>query len=260
MAFLRRRCPNDEIVGADIKTGQDITEVATRRTIAAWSPDVCVNLAGLSGEAACRARPELANYTNNLAAGALRAELPRSCLFVQASSASVLGRRGEYSTPYAQSKRDAELELLQWPRTLVLRFGTLCGVSPSMRWDLPAHRMIKDAVTTGVITLGRPNRKRPWLMLAQLLHALHSLIEQERGGMGIQDWTHPLPLCSYNATLGETAAQIMAITHARVEEPAVDDGDDRDYTLPVICPPRHRSLGWAEIAALARSTFTKEVT
>jgi nucleoside-diphosphate-sugar epimerase len=64
---------------------------------------------------------------------------------------------------YAQSKLNAEAALLRQGRALILRLGTLHGVSARMRFDLVVNAMTRSAVTTGRVHLYGGDQRRPLL-------------------------------------------------------------------------------------------------
>lgn len=135
-------------------------------------PAVAVaHLAGFSNDPTAEACPWLNSEVNRIgtelvAEAAWSAGCPRVVL---ASSCSVYygSARGDEpldedtpchpTAPYSASKRAAEA----WLRSacgagregIALRFGTLCGASHRMRFDLVVQRMVADARGSGVVTV-----------------------------------------------------------------------------------------------------------
>ena len=127
-----------------------------------------VHLAAIVGDPACRAEPELARSINldgsiKLYEAASRGGVKR---FVFASTCSNYGRSDDPSvlvqedsplrpvSLYAETKVAVEQFLLGQPRSalcvpVVLRFSTVYGVSPRMRFDLTVNEFARD------VALGR---------------------------------------------------------------------------------------------------------
>ncbi|MDQ6689199.1 MAG: NAD-dependent epimerase/dehydratase family protein [Gemmatimonadota bacterium] len=130
--------------------------------------DAVVHLAAIVGDPACRAEPELARSVNldgsiKLYEAASRSGVKR---FVFASTCSNYGRAADPSvliredsplrpvSLYAETKVAVEQFLLGQPRSaacipVVLRFSTVYGVSPRMRFDLTVNEFARD------VALGR---------------------------------------------------------------------------------------------------------
>lgn len=87
-------------------------------------------------------------------------------------------------SPYAESKLNAEFFLeeageksgLQF---VILRFGTVCGVSPGMRFHTAINKFCWQAVTGQPITVWKTalHQKRPYLALGDAVNALLFLIQ-----------------------------------------------------------------------------------
>ncbi|MPZ48318.1 MAG: NAD-dependent epimerase/dehydratase family protein [Dehalococcoidia bacterium] len=161
MAPLAEVLPRIEVVHADIRDARD-----------EWFTgiDGIVHLAGLSNDPTANFDPE-ANWQMNavataeIAAACLRAGVQR---FVFGSSCSLYDGLPDGATydedapiaprgPYAESKRYAEESLLQMAADgfcpVILRQGTVYGVSPRMRLDLVVNTFVKDALTQGRLLL-----------------------------------------------------------------------------------------------------------
>jgi nucleoside-diphosphate-sugar epimerase len=133
--------------------------------------DAVVHLAGIVRDPACAAEPDLAGQVNLDAVSTVR-ELAGDAgvaRFVFASTCSVYGHCAEpagESSPlrplslYARSKADAEARLLT-PGTdgmtvTVLRFATVYGLAPRMRFDLVVNAFVAQALTAGRIQVFTP--------------------------------------------------------------------------------------------------------
>ncbi len=61
-----------------------------------------------------------------------------------------------------------------------LRFGTVVGSSPNMRWELLLNKMVKDSITNGILNLGNPCAARPVLFIKDLCRAIKKIIDNDR--------------------------------------------------------------------------------
>lgn len=127
--------------------------------------DAVIHLAGFSNDPTANAEPELnwavnAHGSGILSAAAAMAGVKR---FVYASTHSIYGMPDKIATeesmgaargPYPDSKRDAEEQIaMAMAEPVILRLGTLHGISPRMRYDLMVNTFIKQALTLGAIQL-----------------------------------------------------------------------------------------------------------
>lgn len=151
--------------------------------------DAIVHLAGISNDPSCELHPDLTTKmnviaSNNLIAWACKNKIRK---FIFASSASVYGigniPSAENSilrpqSDYATSKIDVE-NFLSFRRLhgeldpVILRFGTLFGYSPKMRFDLAINLMTKSAYTEGAIKVfGSGDQFRPFLHVSDAARAI----------------------------------------------------------------------------------------
>jgi nucleoside-diphosphate-sugar epimerase len=148
-----------------------------------------VHLAAIVGDKACAQDEELAVQTNwtatvALARAAASRGIPR---FVFASTCSVYGEgRDELLTEdspvrplslYAGTRRHAELGLLELAEAhgfepVILRFGTVYGLSPRMRFDLVVNLLTRQAVRTGAISIFGGGQWRPFVHVADIARSL----------------------------------------------------------------------------------------
>lgn len=134
-----------------------------------------VNLAGLSNDPTAEFNPELNKELNTDAAielatsardaGVRRYVLASTCSIYDVGTATeaedVLSYEDDMlpwpKAPYSRSKFAAERGILALAGSTfcptILRKGTICGVSPRMRYDLVVNTLVKDAILTGVINL-----------------------------------------------------------------------------------------------------------
>lgn len=138
-AFLRR---GDVVLGADKKTGQDVTKPETASLLVGWEPDVVVHLAATCSTPASLERP-MESFTDTVLSAVTMLEAVRvagrQTPFLLTSS--VKARDG--MTPYGASKVMAETWAMEYARSyglpvVINRPGTIYGPgqegSPESGW------------------------------------------------------------------------------------------------------------------------------
>lgn len=209
---LLARHPEHDILPLD-SLNSPIEDIRTfdRSTIdRKWEPDVIFNFAGLSGVAAC-ADHESEAFEINADGPARLAIMFPGARFVQASTATLYS---PIPSVYRDSKQQAEANLIDCASDregpiYLCRFGTVFGSTwtKKIRWDLPLHKMVKDAVETGIVTVSSGLSTRPWLSIRRLVDVVLSL------GLGDGSILEPLTLdfAEYNLTFDEIAARILTV-------------------------------------------------
>ena len=177
--------------------------------------EAVVHLAALVGDPACARRPDLARRTNQEASLRLFEQSHRRGIhrFLFASTCSNYGRMSnptEHLTEesplqpislYAKTKVAVEQALLgsgtsNGTSVTVLRFATLYGLSPRMRFDLTVNILTNHAVNRGVITVFGGSQQRPNIhiddvaeLYVQLLEFPDALVAGETFNAGYQNHT-----------------------------------------------------------------------
>ncbi|MBI4363806.1 MAG: SDR family oxidoreductase [Candidatus Latescibacteria bacterium] len=151
--------------------------------------DTVIHLAAIVGDAACALDEEAAVQTNWTAtiAFARRAKAGGVRRFVFASTCSVYGEgRDETLTEespakplslYAETRWHAErgiLELLDGGafEPVILRFGTIYGLSPRMRFDLVVNFLAQKAVREGTVSIFGGGQWRPFIHVADIARGI----------------------------------------------------------------------------------------
>lgn len=166
-----RRHPNFELMRGDVRDIKSVVQAMA-------GCQAVVHLAAIVGDPACEVDRKLSIEINRAATRMLidvarGHEIGR---FVFASTCSVYGASDflmdEHSqlTPlstYAHTKADSEQLLLAAKSAsfhpIILRLGTLFGVSPRPRFDLVVNLLTARAATLGKITIFNGNQWRPFL-------------------------------------------------------------------------------------------------
>jgi nucleoside-diphosphate-sugar epimerase len=174
--------PGFELVRGDIRSRADLD----RATVEAWA---VVHLAGLVGDPACALDPAYTVAVNQDSSGPI-AEACRAAgveRFLFASTCSVYGAAGDdwldeeaRTAPvslYAETNLQAE-DLLRAgfaggdTALSILRFATIHGVSPRMRFDLVVNLLTARALARGAIEVHGGEQWRPQVHVHDVARAL----------------------------------------------------------------------------------------
>ena len=208
-------------------------DVADEDRLKYWLGKSCavIWLAAIVGDAACNINPQRAIATNVNAVQFLADNFSGPIIFT--STASVYGISEERSTElsplnpqslYAETKVQAE-EILSTKHALVLRLGTLHGISSRMRFDLVVNVMARDAVMKDCITVFGGNQSRPLLSVLTAANYIRSWV-QGSWEPGIYNFA------TENVTIDQIAATVQnQVFGSRVERLGSDYEDKRDYSM-----------------------------
>jgi nucleoside-diphosphate-sugar epimerase len=168
---------------------------ANARAVALKDVDAVVHLAAIVGDPACAREPELAREVNleatkKLVDDATRAGVDR---FVFASTCSNYGKRdnGSLATEedelkpvslYAETKVAAELDILgrngAGPRvSTCLRFATVYGTSPRMRFDLTVNEFTREVALGRELVVFGEQFWRPYVHVRDVAEAVAMTLE-----------------------------------------------------------------------------------
>jgi nucleoside-diphosphate-sugar epimerase len=179
----------------------DVRDTAIRATALQGVAEV-VHLAAIVGDPACARDPDAATAVNLEASRALVGEAldAGASRFVFASTCSNYGKLEDpeaYATEdwdlrpvslYAETKVAAELDILAWSSeraaTTCLRFATVYGPSPRMRFDLTVNEFARDAVRTGELVVYGEQFWRPYVHVRDAARAVVTVLEADRETVG----------------------------------------------------------------------------
>jgi nucleoside-diphosphate-sugar epimerase len=156
--------------------------------------ETVIHLAAIVGDKACAQDEELAVQTNWTATVALARHAVAAGVrrFVFASTCSVYGEgRDEIldeESPtkplslYAETRWHAERGILELPRgegfeAVLLRFGTVYGLSPRMRFDLGVNFLAQQAVREGRVSIFGGSQWRPFVHVTDIARGLVMAID-----------------------------------------------------------------------------------
>lgn len=161
--------------------------------------DVVIQMAAITdaaGSFKIREQVEHNNYNSTVKVAEACSET--GCRMIHLSSTSVYGTQKEIvdencrpeelcpQSPYAETKLKEEQFLQQLGLTgklrfVTFRFGTICGISPGMRFHTAVNKFCWQAVMGQPITVWRTalHQKRPYLDLNDAIEAIKFVIERD---------------------------------------------------------------------------------
>ena len=198
---------------------------------AAW-PDAVIHLAGYS-MAECEKDLDLTINNNILLTAHLCREFPEA-RFIFASTCSVYGvvPRGTKATtetipnpkgPYAESKLDGEGYVRLHPKGVVLRLGTVMGLSSIMRFDTLINQAALVTYKGEKFSIYDPDSWRPFLALSHAIHAFEIAAEGVPPGV--------YNVASTNIQK-RRIGELVKSAGGKVEEKG--GGDVRDYAVELL--------------------------
>ena len=211
--------------------------------------DAVVDLAGISNDPACDLNPQLTRQVN-LEGGLHTARTAREAgvkRLVFASSCSVYGAGGEEEvsekTPhnpvslYAQCKSEMERHLMELHgrdgnkmEIVRLRFATVFGYSPKMRFDLAVNIMTRHAYINRRINVeGGGKQWRPFVHVADIAQSVATMLEAP--GEKVDGEVFNIGTSDNNLRIQTLAYRIRDRVHETEVIMLADDADCRSYCV-----------------------------
>jgi nucleoside-diphosphate-sugar epimerase len=219
----------------------DITDKALVQTVAAEFDSV-VHLAAIAGYPACDKDPDKAWKTN---VGGTENIRSAGKPLVFASALSSYGEQAmleiDETVPlnpksvYARTKSDAE-GLVQRESAVILRFASVFGVSPRMRWDLLVNDFVHRAVKTGKIELYEEHVRRDFLHVGDAAKSILFALKHFAGMAG-----DVFNVTGVNVTKRELASIIASFLKVEILPTAGADQEKRNF---IFSSKKIRSLGF----------------
>lgn len=208
--------------------------------------DQIVHLAAVVGYPACDANPQEAEETNVEATRQLCALADgRRVLLASTGSCygSVQGLCTEDTplsplTRYGRTKREAELAVAT-VGGVILRFATLYGPSPRMRWDLLPNAFCLTAVREVVLRVFEGHARRTFLHVEDAAALITQLLWCPCTGI------YNVGTPTGNRTKGEVANLVSQETGCQLIESDGHDPDERDYHVSYDKVAQAVGLEWA---------------
>ena len=211
--------------------------------------DCIVHLAAIVGDPACGQQPALARKVNQDASLQLveSSRLHGIERFIFASTCSNYGRiadPSQYVTEesdlrpvslYAETKVAVEEALLQTPSgknttATILRFATLFGLSPRMRFDLTVNEFTMELVTKRILVVYGEQFWRPYVHVRDAARAIALVLTASTKQVGGQ--VYNVGDTGENYQKGQLVELIRTKIDGEVEIEHVDKAEDpRDYRV-----------------------------
>lgn len=209
--------------------------------------DAVVHLAAIVGEPACMYKTEMAKKINiegtvNLVDQAAQQRTP----LIFASTCSVYGAADyvlfEDSAlnplgPYARTRLEAE-EYATGNDAIALRFGTLFGWSPRMRFDLVINAWAAKAARLEAITVEGGKQWRPFCQVENAAEAIVCLLRESKRDAGVYGKVYNC--AAVNVQIGELANQFRIQSGCKVDV----NGKIQDMRNYRVNNERLIALGW----------------
>lgn len=157
--------------------------------------DVLIPLAAIVGAGVCDRDPWAAKDINLEAIKLLNRIRSSQQLVILPNTNSGYGTKSgdaycteesplEPITLYGQTKVQAEMEILNSPRSITLRLATVFGMSPRMRLDLLVNHFVYAAVTDGTICIFEKEFKRNYIHVRDVADCFLHCIENADSMIG----------------------------------------------------------------------------
>lgn len=190
--------------------------------------DAVIHLASLSNNAMCELNPVLEHQINREAFKAVVYAAKTSGVkrFIYASSVAAYGSSDEPMTEdaplhpttlYGAGKAFCESTLFMHNSekfaAVAVRSASVCGYSPNMRFDVTVNKMVRDAMTKGVITVNGGEQQRSHVHIDDVCDFYRVLLTAQPGYISGQAFN----LVAENDTVGNTAWMVGKICKLGVD-------------------------------------------
>ena len=204
--------------------------------------DVVMDLAALSNDPVGALEPEKTYQINHLG----RARVAKLCKeigvkqYILASSASVYGQQKDTAnedstvnpiTDYSKANRKAEEDVLKLNDenfcVTVLRFSSVYGSSPRMRFDISVNSMVLELFRSQKIIVRGKNNSRPFIHIKDVVRAYQNVIEAAKNIISGQIFN--VGSDEQNYKMGDIAENIIKATGKKCDLELGDTNDHRSY-------------------------------
>jgi nucleoside-diphosphate-sugar epimerase len=204
--------------------------------------DVVMDLAALSNDPVGDLDPNNTYEINHLGRSRV-AKLSKAAgvpKYILASSASIYGQQDEMATEeslvspltaYSKANRKAEVDVLPLSddnfSVTVLRFSSVYGISPRMRFDLAVNGMVLDFFKNKKITIFGGNNKRPFIHINDAVQAYKLLLNASVSKINGQIFN--VGSNEQNYVISELAKEVGYALNPNCELEIRDTPDNRSY-------------------------------
>ena len=204
--------------------------------------DAVLDLAAISNDPAGELNPDKTFEINHM--GRLRvAKLSKEHgvkRYILASSASIYGQQEQIAdekssvnplTAYSNANRNAEIDTLPLNddgfTVTILRFSSVYGKSPRMRFDTAVNRMVLDSFKNNKIFVSSKSNKRPFIHINDVARSYLLAITAKKNKIGGQIFN--VGSEDQNYEMGDLANEIRKICRTKCEIESSDTNDNRSY-------------------------------
>ena len=204
--------------------------------------DVVMDLAALSNDPVGDLEPEKTYQINHLGRSRV-AKLSKEIgvkQYILASSASVYGQQKDTVdensevnpiTDYSKANRKAEEDVLKLNddnfSVTVLRFSSVYGSSPRMRFDISVNSMILEMFRSHKIVVRGKNNSRPFIHIKDAVKAYQNVIKTPKNIISGQIFN--VGSDEQNFKMGDIAENIIKATGQKCDLELGDTNDHRSY-------------------------------
>jgi len=204
--------------------------------------DVVIDLAAISNDPAGEIDPiktfEI-NHNGRVRVAKLSKKM-KVKRYILPSSASVYGEQKQLAdekiapnplTAYSKANWQAEVDILKLNdnnfTTTILRFSSLYGKSPRMRFDLAVNNFVLDYFNNGKIIVHGKNNRRPFLHIKDAITAYNIFLEASKNKIGGEVFNVGSAEQNYN--IGDLANEVAKSLDPNCEIDSGDSQDNRSY-------------------------------
>lgn len=246
-------------ITGDVHTSTDLADVLD-------GVDAVVHLAAIVGDPACARQPELATAINQHASIRLFEHCAAAGVgrFIFASTCSNYGKMTDPSalateeselrpvSLYAESKVAVEQHLLgsqlASPKATVLRFATLFGLSPRMRFDLTVNEFTMELATARKLKVFGEQFWRPYVHVRDAARAILTVLESPTDVVGGQVFN-----------VGDTSENFQKGTLVEMIAEEVGQPLDIEYVVNAKDDPRDYRVSFEKINQVLGYKITRKV-
>lgn len=206
--------------------------------------DLVMDLAALSNDPVGDLNPEK-TFEINHQGRARVAKLSKESgvpQYILASSASIYGQQKSVAneesqvnplTAYSKANRMAEMDVLPLNddnfTVSALRFSSIYGLSPRMRFDLAVNSIVLDLFNTGKIIVYGKNNRRPFLHIKDAIKAYQNVIAANKKSIAGQIFN--IGSDDQNYSIYDLAKETGDAISDNYDFEAQDTPDNRSFTL-----------------------------
>lgn len=234
--------PNFKFIQGDVRDKEALKNLVKEN-------DVIIPLAAIVGMPACEKVPELAVQVNFEQIRFITSILGKSQKIIIPNTNSQYGSSDQIITEespfkplslYAETKCNAENEVLEKGNGIALRLATVFGVSPRMRTDLLVNDFVYRAKTDGFLVLFESSYKRNYIHVQDIAYTFLYMIENYES---LNNETFNVGLSEANLSKLELAIKIKQYIPdlVIVENEFKKDFDQRNY---IVSNEKLEKTGW----------------